>query len=241
MIGERDLCLGWIHDTHVCAAFMESVLRVISSPLTGRLVARHVSASAGVHVAFARAAVTREFLAGGGESWLWMIDTDMTFTPGLLTRLAATADAEMRPLVTGLYWSPPAGASTTGAGLPLVPMLFGRGSDGRFAPCAGWPDGAVFEVAGCGAGCLLIHRRVLEAVGDDDDAGWREIHDGPVTAGEDLSFCTRAAAAGFTVTADTAARAGHVKTVTVGGDGPPPGGVLPPGADGWHAAAVTAS
>ena len=34
--------------------------------------------------------------------------------------------------------------------------------------------------------------------------------------GEDLSFCIRAAAAGFAVHADTGARAGHVKPAVLG-------------------------
>ena len=94
-------------------------------------------------------------------------------------------------------------------------MIYDRdpGGSPEFTPCQDWEPGTVLKVGGCGAGCLLIHRRVLQAIGGD---WFSEItRDGRVF-GEDLSFCVRAAGAGFGVHADTGARAGHVKTTVVG-------------------------
>jgi GT2 family glycosyltransferase len=163
-----------------------------------------------------------------------MIDTDIAFPPGLLTRLTRVADPDSRPLVTGLYASPdPDGG-------PPVPMIFNRapGAEPEYTPRRGWTAGNILDVDGCGAGCLLIHRRVLEAIAQaepGDPAPWfRELRENDRDYGEDLSFCLRAARAGFTITADTGAQAGHVKPVMVG----PAGifghrGIMPAGADQW--------
>ena len=210
MIGPGNLCLGWIHGGTVRAEFMDSILGVLADPATSPLISRYETFSAGPRLADARNHVAAQFLGRGREQWLWMLDTDIVFEPGLLLRLARTADRYARPLVSGLYFT------TTAGGLPLVPMIYERdpGARPEFTPCQGWEPGTVIEAAGCGAGCLLIHRRVLEAAGE---APFTEVTatDGR-QYGEDLSFCLRAASAGFTVHADTGARAGHVKTAVVG-------------------------
>ena len=212
MAGDRDVCMGWIHNGTVRAEFMESVLALLD---TTTLIGRYVTFSAGAHLAAARNAVAAFFLDGGPETWLWMTDTDITFSPEVLKQLLDTAD-EARPVVSGLYWT------TTQGGLPLVPMLYDRtpGADREFTPCSGWHPGDVIRIGGCGAGCLLIHRGVLAAIQRDenDRPSWfSEIRgDDGRLYGEDLSFCLRAAAAGFPLHADTGAQAGHVKPVILG-------------------------
>ena len=189
---------------------MDSVLGALwATPAAARLVGRYETFTAGAHLAAARNQVAAQFLAEGSEPWLWMLDTDIVFGPDLLLRLAETADTSTRPLVSGLYFT------TTAGGLPLVPMVYARhpGATPEFTPLQDWEPGAVIRADGCGAGCLLVHRRVLQTIGGD---WFSEItRDGRVF-GEDLSFCLRAAEAGFGVRADTGARAGHVKTTVVG-------------------------
>ena len=82
-----------------------------------------------------------QFLAGGREPWLWMLDTDIVFGPALLLRLAETADTQSRPLLSGLYFT------TTAGGLPLVPMIYDRepGGSPEFTPCQDWEPGAVLQ------------------------------------------------------------------------------------------------
>jgi GT2 family glycosyltransferase len=209
-IGARSLVLGWIHGGNVRAEFMDSVLGTIwADPATSRLISRYETFSAGAHLAAARNQIAAQFLAKGTEPWLWMLDTDIVFEPELLLRLAATADTQTRPLVTGLYFT------TTTGGLPLVPMIYDHEPSGtpEFTPCQDWAPGTVVKVGGCGAGCLLIHRRVLKAIGGE---WFSEVTGQGRLFGEDLSFCIRAIAAGFTIHADTGARAGHVKSAIVG-------------------------
>ena len=162
--------------------------------------------------------VASQFLTKGDEPWLFMVDTDMVFEPGLLGRLAATCDEVERPIVSGVYWT------TTAGGWPLVPVIYDREErDGQqtFTHCREWKAGSVITVDGCGAGCLLIHRSVFETIRKDEGGApcwWAEITDGKGSGfGEDLSFCLRAAHAGYRITADTVAVPGHVKPVTLTG------------------------
>lgn len=210
-VTDRDVCLGWIHGGSIRAEFMESVLTLLD---TTDLVGRYVTFSAGTHLAAARNAIAGMFLDGGPETWLWMVDTDIAFSPDVLIRLLASAD-EIRPVMSGLYWT------TTQGGLPLVPMLYDRAPDAdrEFTPCSGWHPGDVIRIGGCGAGCLLAHRGVLAAIRRDAGGApcwFDEIRNGRCLYGEDLSFCLRAAAAGFPLHADTGAQAGHVKPVILG-------------------------
>jgi len=171
-VTDRDVCLGWIHGGSIRAEFMESVLTLLD---TTDLVGRYVTFSAGTHLAAARNAIAGMFLDGGPETWLWMVDTDIAFSPDVLIRL--------------------------------------------FTPCSGWHPGDVIRIGGCGAGCLLAHRGVLAAIRRDAGGApcwFDEIRNGRCLYGEDLSFCLRAAAAGFPLHADTGAQAGHVKPVILG-------------------------
>jgi len=213
---------------------MESVLNLIGST---SLVSRYATFSAGAHLAAARNEVAHQFLDDGNEPWLWMIDTDIVFPPGLPSRLLTTADLEKRPVVTGLYWT------TTAGGMPLVPMIYDRhpGASPEFTPCRRWQPGAVIRVDGCGAGCLLIHRRVLTAIRAVDGGGqawFGEIRDSGRAYGEDLSFCLRVTAAGFPIHADTAVQAGHVKAMVIGAPGSVLASALSPGVtwkpEPWH-------
>lgn len=206
---ERDVCLGWVHAGTVRAEFADSVLNLIlSCPRVGR----YETFNAGPHLAIARNAVCDQFLGKGGEPWLWMIDTDLAFEPALLEALLAAADPGERPVMSGLYWT------TTGGGFPLTPLIYDRhrGQVPEFVPCRDWPPGAVIRVDGCGGGCLLIHRRALEAIREAEDgrpAWFVSVRDGGREYGEDLSFCLRLAAARIPLHADTGAIAGHVKPV----------------------------
>ena len=69
------------------------------------------------------------------------------------------ADPGERPVMSALYW-------VLAGGGTQVPAAYTAGPDANgdllFTALAEWDDGAVTEIDGCGAGCLLIHRTVLE-------------------------------------------------------------------------------
>lgn len=215
MIADHSVLLGYIHGGTVRAEFMRSVLAAVTGPDACPLIGGVSDCSAGPLIAMARNILCRQFLAGSME-WLWCVDTDIVFAPGTLPALAAAADAAERPVMSGLYW-----VAAREQQVPAAYHAHAADGDGEltFSPFKDWPDGTLLKVHAAGAGCLLIHRGVLEKI--QADAGgaevwFRESMHGSRHIGEDLSFCIRAAAAGFGLYVHTGVQVGHVKPVIMG-------------------------
>ncbi len=170
------------------------------------------------NIAQGRNRVVRAFLEETDADWLWFVDTDETFPPDTLERLIASADPVERPIVSGLVFA------RREHGMPVSPACVALTEDGRpvqyetIPPVRHWPVGAV------GAGCLLVHRRVLVEMGEkhaEDAWPWfkyaqwqRRNDDGTVTPdvmGEDYTFSLRARALGIDLVVDTTIQLGHVK------------------------------
>ncbi len=141
-----------------------------------------------------------EMTLESGAEWLWYMDDDHAFSPDILVRLLA----HDLPLVVPVCLTRAA---------PFAPVTFTEKHDDPVAPRylpVYLPDqeesGLVELVAGGSAG-MLIHRSVLEAV----EEPWFEYG----FASEDLLFCEKATAAGFTLHCDLAVRLGHLTTAAV--------------------------
>lgn len=158
--------------------------------------------------------IVSTFLDRSDAAWLLMLDSDEILSASAFDRLVAAADADERPIVAGLYF----GAFDNGGLYPdPVPMIF-RKRDTGFQPVQHYPADRVIPVDAAGTGCLLIHRRVLEAMREhasaDEGKDWCWFVDGPVNGqwvGEDIAFCMRAALHGFPLHADTGAVLPHRK------------------------------
>lgn len=193
---------------------MAGAMRVVSGG--GRL---HIQA--GANLAGPRNSLVRKFLNYGQADWMWMVDSDMTFERDTLERLLEHADPERAPIVGGLCFGFDDAAN-------VQPTLFGLvEEDGKATPSViryhEWPPDSMFQVAGTGTACLLIHKTVFERMRDVQVPGrdrrgfntafpWFQEteHDGgPV--GEDLTFCFRAAQLGIPVFVNTGVQLGHIK------------------------------
>lgn len=73
-------------------------------------------------------------------------------------------------------------------------------------------ESGVISVAAAGAGCLLVKRPVLEAIGAPY---WTLGQINPASWGDDLHFCSRVRAAGFEVHCDLDNPIGHIMTGVV--------------------------
>lgn len=129
---------------------------------------------------------------------LWL-DSDMVFEPNILKRLFE--DMDKGDIVTGLYFRRVP---------PYSPVLFSRlritdegcehsNFDGEL------PD-ALFEVEGCGFGCVLMPTRILMDVYAEFGNMFAPING----VGEDLSFCWRARQLGYKIVCDPKISLGHV-------------------------------
>ena len=220
--------IGYIHpgasaSFGIRPEFMASVLSVLHDEGTFSLIGGISEVSAGAVVPLARDVLTLRFLASGCD-WLWCVDTDMVFTPGVLAGLWVSADEEKAPVVSavcpvqdaGRVW-PSAyrlGDEMNGAGELVIERL----------DTLPEMEGLV-QVAACGAACVLIHRGVFDAISRAEEWGtlgrwWQPIETAQAVLGEDVSFCLRAAASGVPVHVNTNVTTGHVKAVMIGEPSP---------------------
>jgi GT2 family glycosyltransferase len=204
---------GYVHPGVVRAEFCASLLELGME--TGYL-AGVLARESGPNISGPRNLIVAEFLKGT-HPWLLMLDTDMVFTPGDVTKVLAAADPAERPIVGGLCYS----QNPDGPPLPTMYELVQRdGESLAFARHRDWPEGSVMRVSATGAAFLLMHRSALhriEKTSNDAAAPWfRETAVAPMSLmGEDMTFCLRAAAAGIPVHVHTGARIGHMKTTMI--------------------------
>jgi hypothetical protein len=132
--------------------------------------------------------------------WVWFQADDHVFDPGLLLRMLDRDVDVLVPLI--LRHGPPFG-----------PVVFkSQSEDGRYQPfpLEEIPDEGLFKVFAAGCGGMLVRRRVIDAIGDP----WFEYKSGEVP-NEDLEFCRKVRAAGFTIWADAENTMGHMGMFTV--------------------------
>ena len=146
----------------------------------------------------ARNTACENMLANGFE-WLFFLDDDVVCPPHTVERLIAN----QRDIISGLYYR---------RAEPIVPVAMHIDRDGKAQWVTSWnPPGSTVEVDLVGAGCLLIHRRVLERM----KPPWftwqmgRET-ESPRKFSEDFAFCQKAKAEFFKVFLDTSLKCEHV-------------------------------
>lgn len=174
-----------------------------------------VDVNGGAYIDRNRDAIVRSFLAGT-EDWLLMLDSDMVWDSHQVYELLDSAHPTARPIVGALYFS---GGR---AGGPIWPLIGDLDADGHTA----WRLDYRLGLEPCdatGGGFLLIHRTVLEAVGEAN-ALTVDGHPNPLPwfaddivageqRGEDVVFCYRARDLGFPVYVNTRVDVGHKKAM----------------------------
>lgn len=137
---------------------------------------------------------------------LWL-DSDMTFPSNTIRCMTEQMNSGKYDLITGLYFR---------RTLPTKPVLFKnieepyRDENGRMVSAVtdymDYPDDSVFDIAGCGFGCVMTTVKLLNDV-------WEAF--GPPFApypwaGEDISFCYRAGLLGAKMVCDSRIKLGHI-------------------------------
>ena len=129
---------------------------------------------------------------------LWL-DSDMIFPPDVLQKLLE--DREKGDIITGVYYR---------RVKPFKPVLYSKleindeGCD--WLGYDDYPTDDLFEVAGCGFGCVLTPTNVFLDVAQKFGDMFAPING----VGEDLSFCWRAKQCGYKIIADPSIQCGHV-------------------------------
>lgn len=157
---------------------------------------------AGMPYDHARNEAVKMFLANGLYQWLFFLDSDVVPPNDAVLRLLS----RNLPIVSGMYSrrSPPHG----------VPVMIREG--------VGWinsfPRNSLVEADLVGAGCLLIHRHVLEKVPPQDRVHpwfwWRvddqEAHKKGMGMSEDFTWCKHVRQHGYKIYVDTSIKCRHV-------------------------------
>lgn len=140
---------------------------------------------------------------GGFDQVLWL-DSDMLFTPELLEQLQADLD-EAHACVSALYFSRKA---------PVKPVIYkscfldtsGETPMPRADCFFDYPENAVFPVAACGFGAVLMRTELLQKVRDRFGLPFSPA----LGFGEDMSFCMRCTELGEPILCDSRIKPGHV-------------------------------
>lgn len=136
--------------------------------------------------------------------YIMWFDSDMVFRPDTLERMMQVMDENPDiEILSGLYFR---------RGEPFTPVLFGKLEVDEHGNLD-WDDVAeipdeLFEVAGCGFGCVLMKTDCLYTIAAEENNGmW---FTPMANAGEDCAFCIRARRNGYKIYCDPRVDLGHM-------------------------------
>lgn len=135
-----------------------------------------------------------------GADYIFWLDSDMAFEADTLKQMLKTMEENKLDMLSGVYYR---------RNPPYTPVLFNRleTSDEEkvdFSEFEKIPEG-IFEVGGCGFGCVLMKTDILVSV----LGRFRTFFNPMKGAGEDLAFCIRARECGYKIYADSSISLGH--------------------------------
>jgi GT2 family glycosyltransferase len=193
------VAIGFVHGDFVHARFMRSVIDEMCRD--GAIV---IDEQSEPFVDKARNRVVDRFMESGRE-WFLSVDTDVILPACVVTRLMS----RRKPLVGALI--------NVNDGEPF-PQIYHRIADvgaepfGVFQVQHEYETGELIAADATGAGCMLVHKDVFEAIPGKPPYRWYQ-HEliGKEIYGEDFTFCKRAKVAGFQLYIDTSVWAGHIK------------------------------
>lgn len=138
---------------------------------------------------------------------LWL-DSDMVFDDDILERMMKTMQDNGLDFLTGLYFR---------RTMPYTPVLFNeltlKTVGWKFSDFEELPEHGLFEVGGCGFGCVLMSTDVLISVQSKHKQMFHPLNNG----GEDVSFCWRARDCGYKIMCDPEIAPGHVGYAVMNG------------------------
>lgn len=179
-----------------------------------------LAADGTTHIVMGRNRLVQTFLDDTDSEWLFFFDPDEVCRPDLIERMLESADKHKRPILSALVM-----AQRTELAQPVSPACVVYGPDGFLHKADVIPATRWWECVP-GAGCVMIHRTVLEAMhaeyGHLSMASryfcypeYVNAKGEPDTFGEDYAFMLRALKLGFKPVVDTTIEVGHVKKFTL--------------------------
>jgi len=202
-----------IHPGQVSAFFCYSLIGTLLHDQAERHIVGLLQKWSSANVSAPRNDLTALFLENHTADWLLWIDSDMAWDPRAVDELLKVADKDTVPIVGGLCF----GAVED----ELFPTIyqFMTDKDGAITTLRvnEYEEDALVRCAATGAAFLLIHRTALETIRDSDFSNptfpwFQEAELAGKPAGEDVTFCMRAARCGIPVHVYTGVKVGHHKS-----------------------------
>lgn len=128
--------------------------------------------------------------------WIWWIDDDHAFPPGILKELLRHDVDIVAPLCLRRQQ-------------PFDPVSFTSRDSITVLPLHDLPESGLVEVEACGSAGMLVKRHVFDAL---EPPYFRMTEDG---ISEDIYFSDKARAAGFKIHTDLGTPLGHITTAVV--------------------------
>jgi len=158
-----------------------------------------------LYVSGADAAVARNVLASNFKGdYIFFVDDDVLPPPNAITKLYS----HNKDVMSGLYFAKQE---------PHFPQIFTKNKKSkiRYDSVYDIPENKLIEIDACGAGCMLIKRKVFDKL---KQPYFQYIPRGEKTPrkGEDMFFCEKVKKAGFKIYADTSVICKHIGTKFIG-------------------------
>jgi SAM-dependent methyltransferase len=212
------IVLGWVPQpmggmSVLQQGFVDSMYGFITHDSQHRkLFAGYTHASSG-YIPASRNEIVSAFLKKTDADWLLMMDWDVNFGPEAPYQLLDAADPIERPIISGVY------VTFFGDDNALRPCWMAEADGQEYVPVSGFEVDQVVPLTVCGMGFTLMHRSVFETLAKEHEGdSWlwfgHDIVNGS-RCGEDLTFCARARAAGFSVWGHGGVLLGHTKAKTL--------------------------
>lgn len=167
--------------------------------------------TSGLYVTENRNQIVRQAMNAGAD-WLLQLDADESFPPELLRTIMRTADAENRPIVTGIYAN--IGKMEGDGSFNILNCIYAELPDGQYRALVPPENMQPFQIDAAGTGVLLTHLSVFSRI----PAPWFwlyqiEINGHAQFMNEDIGFFRLARDHGFQIWCDPLADVTHWKTI----------------------------
>lgn len=144
-------------------------------------------------------------IKGGYDRVMWF-DSDMAFPPDTLIRLGKILD-NGADIASGVYFR---------RTMPYTPVIFKTLELDSEGKCSwegydDYPEDELFEIGGCGFGCVLMNTEVLVDVFAHYGTAFAPIGN----TGEDVAFCVRARARGYKIVCEPRFKLGHAGHILI--------------------------
>lgn len=167
----------------------------------------HVSFMVGSLIYDARNSLCEQALKIGADAILWL-DSDMLIPPDAMVRLMKHIE-EGKDIVSGLYFNRKPDYRPT-----LFKSLDVENGKCKFTDYNDYPKDSVFEIDGCGFGCVAMRVPILTKMVLEKGNWFAPAYN----SGEDIAFCIRAKELGYKIWCDSSIKFGHCGHIIVNED-----------------------